>query len=138
MMVLLLLCLLTMLQLLLLMKLLLRLLQLLLLLYLLLLLLLLLLRLLLMLFLLLLLFLGRFSFLDWNERLSPVLVVRLQDHGVDEVSVIGIGLAISGAVAVSRGVIQNLLHPVGVFLRRVDALKDETVAIQRHLETILL
>ena len=131
MMALLLLCLLTMLLLLLLlMKLLLRLLQLLLLLRLLmLLLLLLLLRVLLMLFLLLLLFLGRFPFLDWNERLSPVLVVRLQDHGVDEVSVIGIGLAISGAVAVSRGVIQNLLHPVGVFLRRVDALEDETVSV---------
>ena len=130
MMALLLLHLLAMLLLLLLMKLLLRLLQLLLLLRLLmLLLLLLLLRVLLMLFLLLLLFLGRFSFLDWNERLSPVLVISLQDHGVDEVGVIGIGLAISGAVAVSRGVIQNLLHPVGVFLRRVDALEDETVPV---------
>ena len=129
MMALLLLHLLAMLLLLLLMKLLLRLLQLLLLRLLMLLLLLLLLRVLLMLFLLLLLLLGRFPFLDWNERLSPVLVVSLQDHGVDEVGVIGIGLAISGAVAVSRGVIQNLLHPVGVFLRRVDALKDETVSI---------
>ena len=131
MMALLLLHLLTMLLLLLLlMKLLLRLLRLLLLLHLLmLLLLLLLLRLLLMLFLLLLFLLRRFPFLDWNERLSPVLVISLQDHGVDEVGVIGIGLAISGAVAVSRGVIQNLLHPVGVFLRRVDALEDETVSV---------
>ena len=89
-----------------------------------------------MMFLLLLSFFRRFPFLDWNERLSSVLVVGLQNDGVDKVGVVCIGLAISGVVAVSRGVVQNLLHPVGVLLRRVDALEDETIPVESHLETI--